>query len=91
MNCTRWDILSKLAFLSVLLEIITNTYPIRNLTNDTERKKIWHNSELFVEINLRKDDPNHSRTTLFVQVCAMNHTYVLKKGHILAQRSYFES
>ncbi len=39
MNCTRWDILSKLAFLSVLLEIITNTYPIRNLTNDTERNK----------------------------------------------------
>jgi hypothetical protein len=33
--------------------------------------KIWHNSELFVEINLRKDDPNHSRTSLFVQVCAM--------------------
>jgi hypothetical protein len=33
--------------------------------------KIWHNSELFVEINLRKDDPNHSRTTLVVQVCAM--------------------
>ena len=30
-----------------------------------------HKSELFVEINLRKDDPNHSGTTLFVQVCAI--------------------
>ena len=56
--------------------------------------KIWQNSEPFVEINLRKDDPNHSRTTLFVQVCAMKkiiHTCLKKiifwhRGHILSLR-----
>ncbi len=46
--------------------------------------KILHISELFVEINLQKDDPNHSCTTLFVQVCAIK-----KIIHMCKIRSYF--
>jgi hypothetical protein len=50
--------------------------------------KILHNSELFVEINLREDDPNHSCTNRFVQVCAIKKSYIRVKKVIFWHRGH---
>jgi hypothetical protein len=88
MKHNRWTSPLGISYLSWSFKCIVykklQTHILLATSQGTQKEtKILHNSELFAEINLRKDDPKHSCTTLFVQVCAIK-----KIIHMCKKRSY---